>query len=63
MGKSWKEETARRLRGLDRAAHFSAGGTLEGWRGVHLVEIDRKKEERRLQCRRGNHLLAPLEDK
>lgn len=42
----------RELRGLDRAAHFAAGGTLEAWRGRHLVEIDKLREERRMTCRR-----------
>ena len=42
----------REIRGFDRAAHFAAGGTLEAWRGRHLVEVDRLREERRMTCRR-----------
>jgi hypothetical protein len=38
-------------RGLDRAAHFAAGGDLASWRGVHTVIKDRKKEVSRRKCR------------
>lgn len=40
-------------RGLDRQAHFSAGGTVEGWRGRHQVQVDRRKEASRKACRQG----------
>lgn len=39
------------IRGLERKAHFEAGGTLEAWRGRHLVETDRRKEGSRRACR------------
>lgn len=39
-------------RGLDRQAHFSAGGTIEAWRGKHLVQVDRRKEQNRKACRK-----------
>ena len=42
----------RAIRGLDRQAHFAAGGSVEAWRGRHLVEIDRLREQRRVACRR-----------
>ena len=38
-------------RGLDRAAHFAAGGDLASWRGVHTVFKDRKREASRRKCR------------
>lgn len=39
------------IRGLERRAHFEAGGTLEGWLGRHNVEVDRMKETDRIACR------------
>jgi len=39
-------------RGLDRQAHFAAGGTVEAWRGRHGVQVDRRKEQNRKACRR-----------
>lgn len=41
----------RMARGLDRKAHFAAGGTPADWRGLHLVEKDRRKEASRKACR------------
>ncbi len=32
--------------GLDRAAHFAAGGTLAAWRGIHTVERNAKRYRR-----------------
>ncbi len=46
-----KLKDLRALRGLDRQAHFQAGGTLEAWLGRHLVEVDRMKEAHRRACR------------
>jgi hypothetical protein len=40
-------------RGFDRQAHFAAGGTVEGWRGRHQVQVDRRKEGSRKACRQG----------
>ncbi len=39
-------------RGIDRKEHFEAGGTLSGWRGVHQVASDRRREASRMACRR-----------
>ena len=39
------------VRGLERRAHFEAGGTLEGWLGQHMMEIDQMKESHRRACR------------
>lgn len=39
------------IRGLERRAHFEAGGTLEGWLGRHNVEVDAAKETSRTACR------------
>jgi hypothetical protein len=39
-------------RGFDRQAHFEAGGTVEAWRGKHMVQVDRRKEGARKACRR-----------
>lgn len=44
-------DSLRLLRGLDRAAHFSAGGTPADWRGQHDVRPDERKEARRRACR------------
>jgi len=48
-----KGERADRIRrdrkaqsGLDRAAHFAAGGTLAQWRGIHTVTRNRKRYRR-----------------
>ena len=38
-------------RGFDRQAHFGAGGTVEGWRGRHQVQVDWHRESRRTACR------------
>lgn len=40
-----------RQRGMDRAAHFAAGGDLASWRGRHSVYPDRRKEGSRKACR------------
>lgn len=45
-------DALRLLRGLDRAAHFAAGGTPADWRGVHDVRPDRRKAAARRACRR-----------
>lgn len=45
-------ESLRLLRGLDRAAHFAAGGTPADWRGAHDVRPDKRKEADRGACRR-----------
>jgi hypothetical protein len=45
-------DALRLLRGLDRAAHFAAGGTPADWRGVHDVRPDRRKDAGRRACRR-----------
>jgi hypothetical protein len=42
----------RSIRGFDRQAHFSSGGTVEAWRGVHQVQVDMKKERSKRACRR-----------
>lgn len=58
MARSIKQGIARRIadlkaiRGLERRAHFEAGGTLEGWRGRHEVRTDRRKEGARTACRK-----------
>jgi len=39
------------IRGLERRAHFEAGGTLEGWLGRHMVEVDLLHEAQRRACR------------
>jgi hypothetical protein len=48
-----KGERAARIRrdlkaqsGLDRVAHFSAGGTLAAWRGIHTVTRNAKRYRR-----------------
>ena len=45
-------DSLRAIRGLDRAAHFEAGGTPADWRGEHDVRPDRVKEGSRQACRR-----------
>jgi len=46
-----RKAASARQRGLDRAAHFAAGGDLASWRGVHTVTTDRKREASRRACR------------
>ena len=47
-------DSLRLLRGLDRAAHFAAGGTPADWRGAHDVRPDKRKEADRGACRRSS---------
>ena len=44
-----------KIQGKLREEYFKNGGTLAGWRGVHLVENDRKKERSRRGCRKWKH--------
>ena len=37
---------------LDQWIGFEAGGTVEAWRGKHMVQVDRRKEGARKACRR-----------
>jgi len=46
-----KIEANKRLRALQREEHFSNGGTLADWRGLHIVEEDRKKRADKEACR------------
>ena len=39
------------IRGLDRQAHFEAGGELATWRGLLKVETDRFHESKKRECR------------
>ena len=48
--KALKAASARQ-RGLDREAHFAAGGDLASWRGRHSVTKNRKREASRRGCR------------
>lgn len=43
--------SSKAIRGLERAAHFAAGGTLEQWRGRHSVVADPKKVASKRACR------------
>jgi hypothetical protein len=38
-------------RGLDREAFFAEGGEMVRWRGLHLVQRDRKKQANKNLCR------------
>lgn len=57
MARSIKQGINRRIadlkaiRGIERRAHFEAGGTVEGWRGRHTVTVDRRHESSRMACR------------
>jgi len=44
-------DSSKAVRGLDRAAHFAAGGSLAEWRGRHTVTTDRKKRASKRACR------------
>ena len=48
-------------RGLDRKAHFEAGGDLASWRGRHTVFRDRKREASRGQEMTSDDLTACVE--
>jgi len=61
MAAKTKEEKAQTKRvkaqlrgqaGLDREAFFAAGGEMVRWRGLHLVQRDRKKQENKNRCRK-----------
>jgi len=39
------------IRGLDRQAHFANDGDLATWRGIHTVQIDRRRQENKRACR------------
>ena len=44
-------ESSKAIRGLERKAHFAAGGTLEAWRGRKQVTTDRRKQANKRACR------------
>jgi len=46
-----KMEAHKRQRALQREEHFRNGGTLADWRGLHIVEEDRKKRADKEACR------------
>jgi len=41
------------IRGNDRKAHFESGGSLESWRGRHMVVPDKRKAANKRACRSG----------
>jgi len=46
-----KMEAYKRQRALQREEHFRNGGTLSDWRGLHIVEEDKKKAADKDACR------------
>lgn len=44
-------DSLRLLRGLDRAAHFAAGGTTADWRGKSTIRPDKRKASSKRACR------------
>ena len=61
MAAKTKEERARAKRvkkqcraqaGLDRAEFFAEGGELARWRGIHLIQTDKKKRQNKDYCRK-----------
>lgn len=46
-----KIEAYKRQRALQREEHFRNGGTLADWRGLHIVEEDKKKRADKDACR------------
>ena len=47
-------DSAAAIRGLDRKAHFAAGGPLtglNGWRAIRTVTSDRRKKASKKACR------------
>lgn len=38
-------------RGLDRKNYFDSGGEMIRWRGLRLVQVDRKKKKNKSICR------------
>jgi len=44
-------DNVRAQRGLDRKAFFENGGEMARWRGLHLVQRDRKKTQNKKACR------------
>jgi len=60
MAKRRKQKNARRdkvmdhvraQRGLDREDFFANGGEMVRWRGLHLVQQDKKKKKNKKACR------------
>jgi len=45
-------DNVRAQRGLDREAFFAEGGEMVRWRGLHLVQRDRKKQANKRLCRK-----------
>ncbi len=39
------------IRGVERARHFAAGGSVAEWRGRHTVTTDRRKQASKRACR------------
>jgi len=60
MDKETREKIEKKLSGnravlgLQRKAHFEAGGDLASWRGRPNVHIDQKKQKNKNACRKSN---------
>lgn len=49
-------ETNKRLRGIQRQEHFAEGRTLEDWRGITRIQLDKRKEASRRACRNAHEV-------
>lgn len=47
------------IRGLARKEHFENGGTVEGWRGIHTIQKDKRTRRKRT---RGNRDKAAIRE-
>lgn len=45
-------DASKRQRGIDRKLHFESGGTVIAWRGRHVIEENKKLQEKRKSCRK-----------
>lgn len=49
--KSFIKKQLAAQRGLDRKYFFENGGELNKWRGIHHIQIDKKKSANKKACR------------
>ena len=54
----WKQliDANTRLRGLARKEHFAEGRTLEDWRGICRIQLDKRKEASKRACRNAHEV-------
>lgn len=55
-------DLSKAIRGLARKEHFENGGTVEGWRGVHTVQKDKRTKRKRTRADRDNAAIRESQE-